>query len=79
MYSNIETNIDNISEGLTGSGEGKDYIEEIITKNILQPISIILEQNLPSDQEVTNESSNIHNNLDNEKETLYEKMMNSLQ
>ena len=54
-YSDIEINVDNISKGLTGFGEKKDYIEEIVTKNVSQTITIVLEQNFPSDQEVTNE------------------------
>ena len=55
LYSDIEINVDNISKDLTGFGEKKDYIEEIVTKNVSQPITIVLEQNFPSDQEVTNE------------------------
>ena len=55
MYSDTEINVDNISKGLTGFGEKKDYIEEIVTKNVSQTITIVLEQNFPSDQEVTNE------------------------
>ena len=61
MHSDIEINVDNIWEVLTGFREEKDYIEEIMTKNISQPISIILEQNFP---------------LDNERETLYETELN---
>ena len=78
LHSDVEINVDNILEGLTGFGEQKDYIEEIMTKNISQPIPIILEQNFSSGQKVTNESSNIHNNLQKEKETLYEKITSSI-
>ena len=78
FYSDMEINADDISESLTGFQEEKDYTEGIMTKNVSQHISIILEQNFPSDQELTNETYNTHNNLDKEKETLYEKMMSSL-
>lgn len=75
MYSDFEINVNNISEGLIAFGEEKDYIKEIMAKNNSQPISIILEQNFTSDWEVINESSNIHNNLDKDKGTLYEKII----
>ena len=78
LYSDIEIYVDNISGGLTGLRKGKDYIEEIMTNNISQPIHIILDQKFSSGQEVTNESSNMHNNLEKEQETLYEKMVTSV-
>ena len=42
LYSNIEINVDNILEGLIGFGEERNYIEQIMTKNISQPIPIIV-------------------------------------
>ena len=70
LYSDIEINVDNIPEGSTGLGEEKDYIEEIMTKNISQPIPIIPELNFLSDKRVTNESSNIHSNFDKKRISL---------
>ena len=52
LSSDIEINIDNKS--LAALGEEKDYIKEIVMKNISQPIPIILQQNLPSGQEIRN-------------------------
>ena len=63
MYSHIEINADNISDGLNGFGKQKYYTQKIMAKNVSQWILIILEQNFPSDQEVTNKLSNIYKNL----------------
>lgn len=53
MYGGIKIKDDNVSECLTGFVGQKDCIEKIM-KNNDQPIPIFLEQNVSSDQEVTN-------------------------
>ena len=66
------------SDGLNDFGKQKYYTQKIMAKNVSQWIPIILEQNFPSDQEVTNKWSNIYKNLDKKNETIYEKKMNSI-
>ena len=72
LYSDIEINVNNISESVTCFEEGNDFLEEMMTKNISQPIAIILEQ-FNSEEKVIKDS-----NVCPEEKIIFDKMTSSV-